>query len=101
MKKKTFAATLSALLLLAGAALAEPPRAATPDGPPVLHAQGIEQLHEANLATVTGAGWWSGACTVGLIVAGSIGLAFSSTTPTQVDDGFFGGLILSARAICT
>ena len=101
MKKKTLAAAISALLLLAGAALAEPPRAATPDRAPLLHRQGVEQLPEADLAAVTGAGWWSGACTVGLIVAGNIGLVLSSTTTTPVDDGVFVGLIWSARAICT
>ncbi len=63
---------LSAILLLAGAAVAEPPNPAALDGAPVVHDPGVRQLAEADLADVVGAAFRHDACTAGLRIAGGI-----------------------------
>lgn len=60
-----------ALVLSAGDGFAEPPKPTGPSNASGIDYDQLQQLPDADMATVTGGAWWSGACTGAIHAAGA------------------------------
>ena len=70
--KKVLPIASAALVLSVCTALAEPPNSAIRDHHPGAGNRGLEQLSDADMVALTGAAWWSGACTAAVYAGGAV-----------------------------
>ena len=82
--KKVVSIAVAALVLSVGGAFAEPPDTAAAGDYPSAGNRGLEQLSDAEMVAVTGAAWWSGACTGAIHTAGTITLLMGSLTANRL-----------------
>ena len=85
--KKVLSIAAAALVLSVGGAFGEPPATAVAGDYPGVDNPGLEQLTDADMVAVTGAAWWSGACTGAIHVAGAIVWLGGYLIANQVQQG--------------
>ena len=98
--KKVLSIAVAAFVLSVGGAFAEPPVTVVAGDTSGVDSRGLEQLSDGDMAAVTGAAWWSGACTVGTTVGGYLvaALGVISQHPAGPAPGL--AIVAVAPAIC-
>ena len=82
--KKVLSIAVAALVLSVGGAFAEPPVTAVAGDTSGVDSRGLEQLSDTDMAAVTGAAWWSGACTGAIHGAGVFVWLMGSLTANRL-----------------
>ena len=99
--KKVLSIAVAVLVLSVGGAFAEPPETAEAGDTSGVDSRGLDRLSDADMAAVTGEGWWSGACTVGTKVGGYALAAMGTLLGDPIGQGIGLGIVAHAAVICT
>ena len=82
--KKVLSIAVAALVLSVGGGFAEPPHPAVATDYPSADNRGLDQISDTDMAAVTGAAWWSGACTGAIHGAGVFVWLMGSLTANRL-----------------